>query len=61
MNSPRYALVHEPYQVIIRDVVNQLNLFFMAESGHGPRTSDIKRAERVVKYLNDHESETQAL
>jgi len=51
--APRYALVHEPHNVVIRDAVLDLNVFFLAESGFGPRTSDIELAERVVRFLNE--------
>lgn len=56
--TPRYTLVHEPHHVIIRDEVLGLNVFFLAESGFGPKTSDIELAERVVGYLNAYEPQT---
>ena len=52
---PRFALVHEPHHVIIRDTVRDLNVFFLAESGFGPKSSDIDLAVRVVRYLNTYE------
>ena len=58
MSPPRYTLVHEPHHVIIRDEVLGLNVFFLAESGFGPKTSDIELAERVVGYLNAYEPQT---
>jgi hypothetical protein len=44
--------VDEPYQCIIRDVENQLNFAFIAESGHGLHSHDRALAERVVQFLN---------
>jgi hypothetical protein len=48
----RFELVDEPYQCIIRDVENQLNFAFIAESGHGLHSHDRALAERVVQFLN---------
>lgn len=49
---PRYELVDEVHQYVIRDVANHLNIFFLAESGHGIRSSDLAVAEKVVNFLN---------
>jgi len=53
--APRYALLYRDHHYVIKDEVLDLNLFFLAESGFGPRTSDIELAERVVAFLNQTE------
>lgn len=51
MNT-RFKLIDESYQTIVRDVEHGLNLFFVAESGHGLTSSSRKLAQRVVDFLN---------
>ena len=49
---PRFELVDEPYQLYVRDVNNQLNLFVVAESGMGVTSGARRLAERTVDFLN---------
>jgi len=49
---PRFELVEEPYQLYVRDVNNQLNLFVVAEGGMGVCSSSRRIAQRVVEFLN---------
>lgn len=48
----RFALVDETYNVVVRDIEHGLNLFFLAEGGHGPTSSSRALAQRVVDFLN---------
>jgi hypothetical protein len=49
---PRFALVYEPYTVVIRDVERNMNVFFLAEGGHGVHSNTTRLAEAVVEFLN---------
>jgi len=51
--APRYALLYRDHHYLIRDQTSGLNVFFLAESGFGPKTSDLELAERVVRFLNE--------
>ncbi len=59
----RYQLVFSPpsQQEVIIDTKENLNLFFVATSGFGTRTSMIDLAKEVVDLLNKTEVERQIL
>jgi hypothetical protein len=48
---PRFALVYEPYTVV-SDVERNMNVFFLAEGGHGVHSNTTRLAEAVVEFLN---------
>lgn len=51
MNN-RFLLVLQSEQVVIKDVEHNENFLFLASSGFGTPSTNIKLAEKVVDFLN---------
>ncbi len=56
----RYQLITDMRNEVIRDTQSGQNIFFLATSGFGIRSSTIATAKKVVDFLNaDAETQTE--